>query len=376
MVRRIFASAALLIAALCHTASPATVQPTLVEDVPWLVKNQGPGTAKGVIYFVHGYARTQPIIDDFKGAQPFLVDLNRQGWDIIGAKYPYSGSGARATDLIGSVGPGLAARVVALRKEGYQRVVFAGRSWGAWLALAAASRYRMKADALVLIVPATYGKRTDEGTGKPNPNFVRSRTDYAPLIAGVSTPSIVVFFKDDDFDPGGRGAITEATLGKRGVPHILIDGPAGLTGHGADWFPLFDYAFGDCFATFLAAPANATCQPRPLDDTDFRSVLLKSQITDAQSHSLVTPSELAGRKFAVFAGDGVENLFHFTAGQSLQAITPSAIARHTVAARDGALCIDERCSVVVKWDAHHMIGFDPQKGAAISWWTETEETPQ
>src|SRR6516165_9980138 len=124
MVRRIFASAALLIAALCHTASPATVQPTLVEDVPWLVKNQGPGTAKGVIYFVHGYARTQPIIDDFKGAQPFLVDLNRQGWDIIGAKYPYSGSGARATDLIGSVGPGLAARVVALRKEGYQRVVF------------------------------------------------------------------------------------------------------------------------------------------------------------------------------------------------------------------------------------------------------------
>jgi hypothetical protein len=127
---------------------------------------------------------------------------------------------------------------------------------------------------IVCLAPATYGTRNNK-EGQPNPKYARNKSEFLPLIAGDSTPSIVVFFKDDDTDPGGRGAFTQSTFDKRAVPYILIDGPAGLVGHGASWLPLFDFAFGDCFATFLAAPATTTCRPPPLDDSDFRTVLAK-----------------------------------------------------------------------------------------------------
>jgi len=373
-MRRVLASVVLLAAAVCHAGMQASAQQpsgSLFESVPWLVKNQGPGAAKGVIYLIHGYDRLKPSIDDYVGVQPFVIGLNRQGWDVIGAKVPYRSSGAKATDLIDAIGPGLPARADALRKQGYKRVVFGGQSWGAWLALVATTRYRMKADGLILIAPATYGARNNKD-GQPNPNYARNKSEFLPLIDGDSTPSIVVFFKDDDYDPGGRGEFTQSTFDKRAVPHILIDKPAGLVGHGASWFPLFDYAFGDCFATFLAAPATTTCRLPPLDNADFRSVLATSQIADAENHPRVAPSALAGRRFVRYT-DGTASLLHFYDEQSFQVITPSVSARRAVSSQNGALCLDNRCRDVVKWDSHGMVAFDPKDGAATAWWIELEE---
>jgi hypothetical protein len=258
---RVVALAVLLSAAVCDAGMQASAQQPgkpsaqLLESVPWLVKNQGPGAAKGVIYLIHGYDRVKPIVDDYDAVQPFVIGLNRQGWDVIGAKVPQRATGALATDLIGAIAPGLPAKADALRKQGYQRVVFGGQSWGAWLSLVATTKYKMKADGLILVAPATHGTRQND-EGKPNPKYELNKTEFLPMIAGDSAPSIVVFFKNDDFDPGGRGPFTQSTFDKRQVPYILVDGPAGLVGHGASWFPLFDYAFGDCFATFLAAPAT------------------------------------------------------------------------------------------------------------------------
>jgi pimeloyl-ACP methyl ester carboxylesterase len=346
---------------------------SLLESEPWLVKNQGPDVAKGVLYFIHGYDRLKPGNDDFDGAPPFVVGLNRQGWDVIGAKIPNRASGTKATDLIAAIAPGLPAKADAFRKQGYKRVVLAGQSWGSWLALTAASRYRMKADGLILIAPATYGERSREG--KPNPDYMRNGSDFLPLIAGDSLPSIVAFFKDDEYDPGGRGPVTQSTFDKRAVPHILIDAPAGFVGHAAAWFPLFDYAFGDCFAAFLAAPATTTCSPPPLDDADFRAVLAKSQIADAESHPLVAPSDLAGRRYVSYADDGVERLLRFDGEQNMQAILPNGNAHRVVSSRNGAICFDNRCLNMVKWDSHRLIAFDPQNGAATAWWTELDGAP-
>jgi len=375
-MRRVLASVVLLTAAVCYAGMQASAQQpsgSLFESVPWLVKNHGPGTAKGVIYLIHGYDRLNAIIDEYDGVQPFVIGLNRQGWDVIGAKVPYWASGAKATDLIGAIGPGLPARVDAFRKQGYKRVVFGGQSWGAWLALVATTRYRMKADGLILIAPATYGTRNNK-EGQPNPNYARNKSEFLPLIAADSTPSIVVFFKDDDTDPGGRGAFTQSTFDKRAVPYILIDEPAGLVGHGASWFPLFDYTFGDCFATFLAAPATTTCRPPPLDDSDFRSVLAKSQIADTQRHPGVAPPDLSGRRFVRYS-DGTAGLLHFNADQSFQLIAPSVSARRAVSSENGALCLNNQCRDVVKWDLHRMITFDSKSGAATAWWIELDEAP-
>ena len=375
-MRRVLAWVVLLTAAVGHAGMPASAQQpsgSLLESVPWLVKNQGPGAAKGVIYLIHGYDRLNAIIDEYDGVQPFVIGLNRQGWDVIGAKVPYRASGARATDLIDAIGPGLPAKADAFRKQGYKRVVFGGQSWGAWLALVATTRYRMKADGLILIAPATYGTRNNK-EGQPNPNYARNKSEFLPLIAADSTPSIVVFFKDDDTDPGGRGAFTQSTFDKRAVPYILIDGPAGLVGHGASWFPLFDYAFGECFATFLAAPATTTCKPPPLDDSDFRSVLAKSQIADTERHPGVAPPDLTGRRFVRYS-DGTAGLLHFNADQSFQLIAPSVSARRAVSSENGALCLNNQCRDVVKWDSHRMITFDSKSGAATAWWIEVEAAP-
>jgi len=375
-MRRVLAWVVLLTAAVGHAGMPASAQQpsgSLLESVPWLVKNQGPGAAKGVIYLIHGYDRLNAIIDEYDGVQPFVIGLNRQGWDVIGAKVSYRASGAKATDLIGAIGPGLPARADAFRKQGYKRVVFGGQSWGAWLALVATTRYRMKADGLILIAPATYGTRNNK-EGQPNPNYARNKSEFLPLIAADSTPSIVVFFKDDDTDPGGRGAFTQSTFDKRAVPYILIDGPAGLVGHGASWFPLFDYAFGDCFATFLVAPATTTCRPPPLDDSDFRSVLAKSQIADTERHPGVAPPDLTGRRFVRYS-DGTAGLLHFNADQSFQLIAPSVSARRAVSSENGALCLNNQCRDVVKWDSHRMITFDSKSGAATAWWIEVEAAP-
>jgi len=374
-MKRVMALAVFLTAAVCHgmQAQAQQLGAPLLESVPWLVKNQGPGTAKGVIYLIHGYDRVKPSIDAYDGVQPFVIGLNRQGWDVIGAKVPHRASGALATDLIGAIGPGLPAKADALRKQGYKRVVFGGQSWGAWLALVATTRYRMKADGLILIAPATYGPRNNK-EGQPNPNYPRNKSEFLPLIAANSTPSIVVFFKDDEYDPGGRGEFTQSTFDKRAVPHILIDGPPGLVGHGASWFPLFDYAFGNCFATFLAAPATTTCGPPPLDDADFRSVLVKSQIANAEGHPGVTPSDLVGRWFVRYS-DGTASLLHFISEQSFQVTTPTVTARRVVSSQNGALCLDNQCRDLVKWDTHRLIAFDPKSGAAASWWTELEEAP-
>jgi hypothetical protein len=386
-MRRVWALAVLLTAVVCHADMQASAQKpgaqkpggtippggTLFESVPWLVKNQGPATAKGVIYLIHGYDRLTPIMDDYYAVQPFVVDLNRQGWDVIGAKIPYQGWGAFATDLINSIGAGLPAKADALRKQGYRRVVFGGQSWGAWVSLAATTKYRMKADGLILIAAATFGARANK-EGKPNPNYMKNRSEFLPLIAGDSTPSIAVFFNDDEYDPGGRGAATQSAFDKRAVPHILIDGPAGLTGHAASWFPLFDYAFGDCFATFLAAPATTTCTPPPLDDADFRAVLASSQIADAESHPGIAPSDLAGRRFVAYS-EGTARLLDFNGEQSVQAMAPGGSVRRAVSSQNGAVCLDNRCLNMVKWDQHRLIGFDPKSGAATEWWTELEGAP-
>jgi pimeloyl-ACP methyl ester carboxylesterase len=378
-MRRVVALAVLLSAAVCHAGMQASAQQSgkpraqLLESVPWLVKNQGPGAAKGVIYLIHGYDRLKPIVDDYDAVQPFVIGLNRQGWDVIGAKVPYRGWGALATDLIGAIASGLPAKADALRKQGYQRVVFGGQSWGAWLSLVATTKYKMKADGLILVAPATHGTRQND-EGKPNPKYELNKTEFLPMIAGDSAPSIVVFFKNDDFDPGGRGPFTQSTFDKRHVPYILVDGPAGLVGHGASWFPLFDYAFGDCFATFLAAPATTTCMPPPLDDAEYRAVLAKSQITDADSHPRVAPSDLVGRRFLRFSDNGA-SLLHFNADQSVQVLAPSGSARRAVSAQNGVLCLDNECADVVEWDAHRLITFDPKSDAATAWWTEFEETP-
>ena len=44
---------------------------------------------------------------------------------------------------------------------------------------------------------------------------------------------MISFFNDDPYDPGGRGAKADEILSRRAVPHLILDRPDELIGHGA-----------------------------------------------------------------------------------------------------------------------------------------------
>jgi hypothetical protein len=86
------------------------------------------------------------------------------------------------------------------------------------------------------------------------------------------------------------------------------------------------------------------------------------------------PSDLAGRRFVRYS-DGTASLLHFNADQSFCLIAPSVSARRAVSSQNGALCLNNQCRDVVKWDSHRMIAFDSNSGAATAWWIELDEAP-
>src|SRR5262249_53533757 len=197
----------------------------LVEAVPWLVQNRGPDKAKGVIYFTHGFDRHSPMVDEYRPIYFFVKTLNDEGWDVIGAKYPFSPSyDERSVNLAYLAAPQLQQRARGLRTQGYKQVIFMGQSWGSWSIMLAAKDDQLAADAVVLFVPATWGERTT-AKGDPNYFFELNKTEFGPLLAGIKKPVAVVLFAADDYDPGGRGEIAKAIFRQSKTARLLIDTP-------------------------------------------------------------------------------------------------------------------------------------------------------
>jgi hypothetical protein len=74
---------------------------------------------------------------------------------------------------------------------------------------------------------------------------------------------MIAFFANDPFDPGGRGAKADAILGRHGVPHLIVDRPDGLNGHGASSSALFYHRFGPCLRAIVgdgAVPGLRECE--------------------------------------------------------------------------------------------------------------------
>jgi hypothetical protein len=61
---------------------------------------------------------------------------------------------------------------------------------------------------------------------------------------------MLFYFKDDEFDPGGRGDRSEEILTARGIPHLIIDRPTGLMTHWAASTEKFAGEYADCIAAF------------------------------------------------------------------------------------------------------------------------------
>ena len=138
----------------------------------------------------------------------------------------------------------LAEGVQALRDSGYHRVLVAGHSRGAWLALTILTHPGL-ADGVAAFSPAAHGTQSARKA--------QAMTDWESLWRAVQddgTPVVLVQLRDDpwDPDPAGRRAIANGRLTRRLLSIFLPEAPRG---HGGVYDPVFDQIFGAEIVDFL-----------------------------------------------------------------------------------------------------------------------------
>ncbi len=211
----------------------------------------GPERATGVVVWNHG--RSITVEDSESPAPPYLRVLRDSGWDVLRFNRPRDG------DTLTVSARRLVDQVAQLKRKGYHRIVLAGQSFGAFLALMAAEASD-EVDAVVATAPAAFGS-FDEFYDSWRLNATR----LYPLLERVKKARVMLFFfHGDDFDPGGRGERSRAILSARQAGYSVVDQPAFLVGHWASSTGLFLRRFGACIRDFIDAAkieGERLCEP-------------------------------------------------------------------------------------------------------------------
>jgi pimeloyl-ACP methyl ester carboxylesterase len=275
------------------------------SDVPLL----GPQNAQGAVIWNHGTSTYYAALDSSKSEMPSFVTLLRDDrWDVFRLDRPPAGeSPISSTEA-------LLAAVRQLKTQGYRRIVLMGQSAGAWIALIAAGK---SADiyAVIATAPAYYGV--------DRPRFTMNASALYDYLDDIKSARIMItFFAEDPFDPGGRGAKADQILTRHGVPHLIVDRPDGLIGHGASSSALFYHRFGSCLRAMVgdgAVPERRDCE------TDWGSrpsgeVLLPADLAIARSGA-GPAAPLLGKWWGVYP-NGLEMILAVerVENQSVQAV--------------------------------------------------------
>lgn len=211
----------------------------------------GPEKALGAVVWNHG--RSINTEDADSPTPPYLRPLRDARWDVFRFNRLRDGdtlsvSTRRLVELVGQ-----------LKRKGYRRIVLAGQSFGAFLALMAADSSD-DVDAVVATAPAAFGN-FDEFYDSWRLNATR----LYPLLERIKRARVMLFyFHGDDFDPGGRGEHSRTILASRQIGFSVVDQPAFLTGHWASSTGLFLRRFGNCIREFLDADnveGEQVCEP-------------------------------------------------------------------------------------------------------------------
>jgi len=241
----------------------------------------GPEHATGVIVWNHG--RSLTVEDSESPTPPFLRMLREGGWEVLRFDRPRDG------DTLTDSTRRLIDHVVQLKHKGYRRVVLAGQSFGAFLALMAADASD-EVDAVVATAPAAFGS-FDEFYESWRLNAIR----LYPLLERVKRARVMLFFfHGDDFDPGGRGERSRAILSERELGFAVVDQPAFLVGHWASSTGLFLRRFGRCIRDFLDADTllgELVCRPA-WGETPSAELRLPDELLPPRAASPAAPAAI------------------------------------------------------------------------------------
>jgi dienelactone hydrolase len=211
----------------------------------------GPEQALGAVIWNHG--RSINAEDSESPTPPYLRVLRNSRWDV------FRFNRLRDGDTLTASARRLVELVSQLKHKGYHRIVLAGQSFGAFLALMAADTSD-DVDAVVATSPAAFGD-FDEFYDSWRLNATR----LYPLLEKIKRARVMLFyFHGDDFDPGGRGERSRAILSARHTGFSVVDQPAFLVGHWASSTGLFLRRFGTCIRDFVDADkleGERVCEP-------------------------------------------------------------------------------------------------------------------
>jgi pimeloyl-ACP methyl ester carboxylesterase len=359
------------------TANAAAPRPAqairLIEFTPWLVTNQGPESAKGVLYYIRGWSEGLGL-DEFHLAPYLTKTLNEHGWDVIVAKYPQGNVDSRFRyTSVPAAAAFVRERAAALKAQGYRHVALGGQSWGSWVEMTADQKPGLAADALWLVVPNVYGPKVFDN-GANNRLFRLNYSNFAALLPAMHTPSILNTFAEDRWEPGGRASLFGKHFERVRVPYFTVDEPRGFSGHFAGWLPIYDYAYGKCIEEFIEKPEVITCTASPLVNNDFRSIFRIADLADAEQRRIVSGDTLAGRTFVVYNLNLPNRQYHYlyqyrTAARR-DTMSPLAQSQEDVSFNNGQQCVGTTCSSLIKWSEHELLEFDTEHGNLIAWWVE------
>lgn len=211
----------------------------------------GPERAEGVVVWNHGRSLDT---EDYKApTPPYLRVLRDSGWDVMRFDRlrdgdTLSASSRRLTEIASD-----------LKRRGYHRVVLAGQSFGAFLALMAADDSD-DVDAVVATAPAAFGDFQEYYD-----TWHLNATRLYPLLERLRRTRVMLFFfHGDDFDPGGRGVESRSILSERGLGYAVVDQPAYLSGHWISSSGAFLRRFGNCIRDFAdddSLHGEFSCKP-------------------------------------------------------------------------------------------------------------------
>jgi pimeloyl-ACP methyl ester carboxylesterase len=196
----------------------------------------GPEVAKGALVWIHGTygkdAAGPPAPPDFVGREA------RTGMDV------WCLNRDRTDDPLDGGAEALVRGIQTLRHDGYRRVVVAGHSRGAWIALTVLAHPGL-VNAVVAFSPAAHGTREER-----KPQAMADWTALWSAAVNDGTRVVLVQLADDpwDPDPARRLAIAHDRFGANLLSIFM---PAEPKGHAGVYEPAFDERFGAEIEAFL-----------------------------------------------------------------------------------------------------------------------------
>lgn len=202
----------------------------------------GPQAAKGAIIWSHGNAGQA---DARRGpTHPYVRRFSNDGWDV------YRFDRDPRYDRLDWAIRHLIDGARELRKAGYRKVIAAGQSRGGWHSLEALREPQLF-DGVIAAAPAQHG--TWDSSGRVG---LQGLDDFRTLVrrlAGTPTPIALFVFDNDPYDPdaAARAAYARERLGAGRL--LVIERPAGITGHRGGQEAEFNRRFGACVLAFFEA---------------------------------------------------------------------------------------------------------------------------